>query len=263
VSSSPLTREVVAPPSWRRIDFISDLHLAAGTPLAFAAWRDYLLNAETDAIFILGDLFEAWIGDDARHDGFEAKAAATLTQAAARRPLYFMVGNRDFLLGSEMLSACGVEGLDDPCLLDAFGERALLSHGDAWCLDDVVYQRFRSQVRNPSWQSQVLSRPLTERRLMATSMRSESERAGGSHDGAGFDLDAPVALRAMVGSRANTLVHGHTHRPGSNALAPGLIRHVLSDWDLDHALPVRAEVLRWDAGHWTRLMPSAASVRST
>lgn len=258
---SPAPPEIVAPAEWRCIDLISDLHLAEDTPRAFAAWRDYLRDTRADAVFILGDLFEAWIGDDARHEGFEARAAAVLAEAAARRPLFFMVGNRDFLLGAEMLAACGVEGLADPTVLCAFGERVLLTHGDAWCIADVGYQQFRAQVRNPAWRAQVLARPLAERRTMARGLRSESERLSAAHQGEWFDVDAPTALREMAASHAPTLVHGHTHRPATEPLAPGFVRHVLSDWALDHGHGhgPRAEVLRWEDGRWARLAPDAAA----
>lgn len=256
------SREIVAPAEWRRIDFISDLHLADDTPRGFVAWRDYLLHTRAEAVFILGDLFEAWVGDDSRFGGFEARGAAVLSEAATRRKLFFMVGNRDFLLGAEMLAACAVEALADPTVLSAFGERALLTHGDAWCLGDVPYQQFRSQVRNPAWQAQVLARPLAERRMMARSLRSESERAAASHQGEWFDVDAPTALRAMSENDTPTLIHGHTHRPASESLAPGRIRHVLSDWDLDHASSPRVEVMRWEAGGWARLAPAAAVSRA-
>jgi UDP-2,3-diacylglucosamine hydrolase len=251
-------REIVAPDHWRRIDFVSDLHLADDTPRGFAAWRDYLLNTAADAVFILGDLFEAWVGDDSRHEGFEAQGASVLTQAAGRRRLFFMVGNRDFLLGAEMLAACGVEGLADPTVISAFGERTLLSHGDAWCIDDVGYQQFRRQVRGPAWQAHVLARPLAERRLIARSLRSESERKASEHMGAWADVDAPTALRWMRAAGTPVLVHGHTHRPGSAEMAPGFLRHVLTDWDLDHAGAGRAEVLRWQLGGWSRLAPADA-----
>lgn len=251
-------REIVAPTAWRCIDFISDLHLAADTPGGFAAWRDYLLNTRADAVFVLGDLFEAWVGDDSRFEGFEARGAAVLNEAAARHKLFFMVGNRDFLLGADMLAACGVEGLPDPTVLSAFDQRALLTHGDAWCIADLPYQRFRAQVRDPAWQAQVLAHPLADRRLMARSLRSESERAASEHPGEWFDVDAPTALRAMKENDTMTLVHGHTHRPGTETLAPGRVRHVLSDWELDHDSATRAEVMRWQAGRWTRLHPADA-----
>lgn len=252
------SREIDAPAGWRRIDFISDLHLAQDTPRGFAAWCGYLLNTRADVVFILGDLFEAWIGDDSRAEGFEARGAAVLTEAAARRKLFFMVGNRDFLLGAEMLAACGIEGLPDPTVLSAFGERALLTHGDAWCIGDLPYQRFRAQVRDPAWQARVLARPLAERRLMARSLRSESERAAAEHHGEWFDVDAQSALRSMSENNTPTLVHGHTHRPATESLAPGRVRHVLSDWELDHGQTPRAEVMRWELGRWTRLAPADA-----
>jgi UDP-2,3-diacylglucosamine hydrolase len=243
--------------------FISDLHLDASRPAITALFLEFLAGEarEAEALYILGDLFEAWIGDDARHEGFEARGAAVLTTAAARRPLHFMVGNRDFLLGDEMLAACGVQPLYDPTVLVAFGARALLTHGDAWCIGDVEYQRFRRQVRNPAWQAQVLARPLAERRLMARSLRSESERKAAQHEGEWFDVDAPTALRVLGECHATTLVHGHTHRPATESLAPGIVRHVLSDWDLDDTAAPRADVLRWETGdRWTRLAPATAKV---
>jgi UDP-2,3-diacylglucosamine hydrolase len=249
--------EVVAPPDWRCIDFISDLHLAEATPLTFAAWREYLSGTNADAVFILGDLFEAWVGDDSRFGGFEARAADVLRTAAARRPLAFMVGNRDFLLGKAMLDDCGVRALPDPCVLRAFGQRALLTHGDAWCLADIEYQQIRRQVRDPAWQAQALAQPLELRRKIADGFRAESERHAAGNRGAWADVDVPTALQALHEAQAATLIHGHTHRPGTNELAPGAVRHVLSDWDLDHG--ARAEVLRWHEGRWDRLAPAAAT----
>jgi UDP-2,3-diacylglucosamine hydrolase len=262
MSANSRVAEIVAPPAWRSIDFISDLHLADDTPRGFAAWCDYLSRTSADAVFILGDLFEAWVGDDARHAGFEAHGAAVLTQSAARRCIAFMVGNRDFLLGHDMLAACGVLQLADPTVLSAFGERVLLSHGDAWCVADVDYQAFRQQVRDPAWQAQVLSRPLAERRLLARSMRSESERKAAAHQGDWFDVDRATALHWMTEADAGTLVHGHTHRPATETLAPGFVRHVLSDWELDHGPMPRAEVLRWQPGRWARLAPNDATDRA-
>ena len=249
--------ELAAPPAWRSIDFISDLHLADDTALTYAAWREYLLHTSADAVFILGDLFEAWVGDDARHDGFEADAAAVLTEAAVQRPIHFMVGNRDFMLGDEMLAACGMRALADPTVLTAFGQRVLLAHGDAWCTGDVEYLRFRSQVRTPAWRAQALAHPLAQRRALARSMRFESERRAAEHRGEWFDVDDATALHWMRASAASTLVHGHTHRPGTHAITPGFARHVLSDWDLDGATP-RAEVLRWRAEGWSRIGPAQA-----
>ena len=256
MAPAPAHSTWTAPLHWRVIDFISDLHLAENTPNAVQAWADYLLNTTADAVVILGDLFEVWVGDDSRHEGFEARCSAVLAQAAAQKTIGFMAGNRDFLLGDEMLQACGVLRLADPTVLVAFGQRVLLTHGDAWCVDDVAYQAFRLQVRDPAWQANVLAQPLAQRRLFARHLRSESERAMAGHVGATFDVDPATALLSMDAAQAPTLIHGHTHRPGSNALASGRIRHVLSDWELDAAdaaHPERAEVLRWDGDCFARL----------
>lgn len=254
--------EIVAPATWRTIDFISDLHLGADTPRTFAAWAGYLEHTTADAVLILGDLFEVWVGDDARLRGFEASAAAVLRRAAARRWIGFMVGNRDFLLGAAMLEACGVVGLADPTVVNAFGERVLVTHGDAMCLGDVAYQQFRGVVRSPAWQRDFLARPLDERRALARALREESERRK-SAPVAFHDVDREAALEALRTAPAATLVHGHTHRPGTEALAPDRVRHVLSDWDLDDAAVPRAEVLRWQGTGFARLAPADAVHRGT
>jgi UDP-2,3-diacylglucosamine hydrolase len=232
-------------PEWRAIDFISDLHLSPSTPRTFDAWARHLRESPADAMFILGDLFEVWIGDDARTPGsFAQRAADVLLDAAARRPMHFMVGNRDFLVGAAMLRECGVVALPDPTLLDAWGQRLLLTHGDALCLDDTEYQAFRAQVRGASWRRDFLARPLAEREQMARAMRDASERIKRSKPVPEWaDVDAAAAVAWMHAAGSRTLIHGHTHRPGSDVLAPGYTRWVLSDWDCD-AAPHRAEALR-------------------
>ena len=253
--------EYLAPPEWRSIDFISDLHLAEDTPRGFEAWLTYMRQTPADAVFILGDLFEIWAGDDARHQGFEARCSAVLSEASARRATTFMVGNRDFLLGKSMLDACGVQAVSDPTVLRAFGERVLLSHGDAWCIADTEYQKFRAQVRNLAWQRNFLALTLEQRRDAARQVRARSElrsRSQGPSDW--IDVDRATALHWMTAAAAPTLIHGHTHRSGTETLAPGLVRHVLSDWDLDHTSASRSEVLRWDCSGFTRLSVSDATV---
>jgi len=253
---------VVAPETWRAIDFISDLHLTERTPRTFARWADFLHGTSADAVFILGDLFEAWVGDDARLEGFEARGAATLASAARQRPIYFMVGNRDFLLGAEMLAACGMQALEDPTLLCAFGDKVLLSHGDALCLGDVPYLQLRLVVRDPAWQRQFLERPLPERRAMARALRDQSERHKSTlKPGEWIDVDLDAASVTLRSAGAATMIHGHTHRPGSEEIAPGHWRHVLSDWDLDGDGPERAEVLRWQRGGLVRMSPDEAMRR--
>jgi len=261
VATLPALREFRAPARWSRIDFISDLHLAADLPLTFAAWADYMLATPADAVFILGDLFDAWVGDDARHHGFEARSAAVLAQAARSRRVAFMVGNRDFLVGPAMLADCGVMALPDPTVLLAFGQRVLLTHGDALCLSDTEYQRYRAQVRDPQWQAGALALPLEERRQVAARIRHASEQRNvrGTMAPEVADIEGATALAWMRQAQAPVLVHGHTHEPGSGAMAPGYSRHVLSNWDLDGpGASQRGEVLRLTRDGFERLPPALA-----
>jgi len=244
----------VAPAAWHAIDFISDLHLTTSTPRTFEAFADYLRRTPADAVWILGDLFEVWVGDDTRLEGFEARVTAALAEASSHHWIGFMAGNRDFLLGDAMLRDCGMHAVADPTLLCAFGKRTLLVHGDALCLGDESYQAFRRVVRDPKVQAEFLSRALPERRSIAQTMREESERGKGTPPpGATADLDRRATVALMEAAGAATLIHGHTHRPRSAALAPGRMRHVLSDWDLDDPAAARAEVLRWQASGFARL----------
>jgi UDP-2,3-diacylglucosamine hydrolase len=250
----PAAALMPAPPQWRSIEFISDLHLAPETPRTVEAFRGYLAGTDADAVFILGDLFEVWVGDDARSATFEATCVQILAQASARLALYFMPGNRDFLVGAALLEAAGMRPLADPTRLDAFGGAWLLTHGDALCLADVDYQRFRAEVRSESWQRAFLDRPMTERLAIARQLRDASQRRrqAGEMEGWG-DVDVDAAAAWLRAADAQTMIHGHTHRPGVSELAPSLVRHVLSDWDfdLDPAWP-RGEALRLEAGGLVR-----------
>ena len=211
------------------------------------AWEHYLRSTQADAVVILGDLFEAWVGDDSRHLPFEAHCVDVLSAASQSRTLAFMVGNRDFLVGPEMLDACTMQGLPDPTVLVAFGVRYLLTHGDALCVADTEYQAFRQRVRDPSWQREVLARPLEQRQALGKQLRVGSierqlERGGDNP----IDVDRHTALAWLEHGRSTTLIHGHTHRPASHELAPGQVRHVLSDWSFDHGQTGRADFLRID-----------------
>ncbi len=220
------------------------------------AFRQYLGETDADGIFILGDLFEVWVGDDARHTGFAAELATLLRQAASRRAIGFMVGNRDFLVGGDFITHCGLIALPDPTVLIAFGERLLLSHGDALCISDQPYQQFRAQVRSPSWQRAFLAKPLAERLTIARGIRDESMlRRQLAEPMADADVDGATAVRWLHEAGCTTLIHGHTHRPGVDPLARGFVRQVLSDWDLDglESGPARAQVLRLDAQGLRRL----------
>lgn len=243
---SPIA-ELAAAPSWRSVDCISDLHLQAAEPATFEAWRRYMASTPADAVFVLGDLFEAWPGDDAvPADPFAASCAQVLRDATARRPVFFLHGNRDFLVGDALAQATGLRLLADPTVLAFAGTRWLLSHGDALCLGDTEYLHFRAQVRSPAWQQAFLARPLAERQAVAQALRAQSEdrkRAGASY----ADVDAGEARAWLDAAQATVLVHGHTHRPGEHDLGGGRRRIVLTDWDLA-AAPARAQALRLSAG---------------
>lgn len=249
-----------APAHWRAIDFFSDLHLSPELPRTVQAWADVLQHSQADALCLLGDVFEAWVGDDSRSQPFESGLVQVLAQASARRPLYFMVGNRDFLVGPALCAAAGITALPDPTVLQAWGRRWVLCHGDAQCLDDSAYQAFRAQVRSPAWQQAFLARPLDERLALAREMRRQSRaRQTSMQTEGGGDLDAAACRELLDLAGADTLLHGHTHRPGRHDLGDGRSRVVLSDWDLDDTLSPRAEVLRLSAdGSLQRLAPSEA-----
>ncbi len=245
---------VQAQPHWQRVDFISDLHLDAIEPATFDAWAQHMAHTPADALFILGDLFEVWVGDDTQ-DPFALQCLAVLKAAAQRMPVFFMCGNRDFLVGTALLKATGMRGLSDPTVLDLAGAnvanptRILLSHGDALCLDDHDYLAFRAQVRQPQWQANFLAKPLAERQTYARSVRVASEARKQSHshnpDFAGYaDVDAHAAVAWLNAAEAQVLLHGHTHKPAVHDLGHGLERWVLSDWHAD-AKPPRLEVLSW------------------
>lgn len=236
---------LVAPSHWQHIEFISDLHLSAALPKTFAAFEHYLRRTPAQAVFILGDLFEVWVGDGARALPFEAECVRELKAASSRLALHFIVGNRDFLLGPAMAQACGMQLLAEPLILQAFGQRALLCHGDALCLADTSYQQFRHMVRGAEWQRAFLARPLEQRLAIAADIRQQS-RSRQQFDGmSGVDADQAMTLQWLAQAQARLMIHGHTHRPATHALPGVAERWVLSDWDLDDARHPRAEVLRW------------------
>jgi UDP-2,3-diacylglucosamine hydrolase len=257
------TPTFVAPEAWRAIDFISDLHLAENTPHAFDTWAAHLRHTRADAVFILGDLFEVWVGDDMAERGFEARCVELLSQVAATKPVAFMAGNRDFLVGDAMLESNGVLRLQDPTLISAFATHVLVSHGDALCIDDTAYQRYRSVVRRPGVQHAFLALPLSWRRAIGRTARRRSRTLHTPGLGAMIDVDADAARGWLRAARAPTLIHGHTHAPASHELAPGVVRHVLSDWELDAGSAPRAEVLRWNAQGFARIAPESAATDPT
>lgn len=240
---------VQAPQAWQRLDFISDLHLDASEPTTFEAWAQHVAHTPADALFILGDLFEVWVGDDTQ-DPFTLRCMEVLQRTAQRMPVYFMCGNRDFLVGQALLTATGLQGLSDPTVLNIEAAeptcaplRILLSHGDSLCLADTDYLAFRAQVRQGDWQQQFLAQPLAERQAIARGLRAQSEARKATHTDYA-DVDHAAACAWLAATQASVFLHGHTHKPAVHDLGDGLSRWVLSDWDAD-AQPPRLEVLTW------------------
>ena len=263
MTAAPAFGVLRAPESWRTVDFISDLHLKPEEPATFDLWAAYMARPRADAVFILGDLFEAWVGDDAAAPGsFEARCGQVLDACPAA--LAFMRGNRDFLVGGDFLARHRVRDLSDPTVLVWGAQRWVLSHGDLLCTDDVAYQQFRQQVRSSNWQRAFLARPLPERQAIARQMREHSEARHATTAPADYaHTNAELARQWLQAAGAATLIHGHTHQPADHALGAdangrALTQVVLSDWHID-ARTQRAQVLRLTAdGAWTRIPPEAA-----
>jgi UDP-2,3-diacylglucosamine hydrolase len=216
--------------------FISDLHLEDSRP-AVAGWLlDFLSGpARTaDAVYILGDLFEYWIGDDALSATARQVAQAGSALKAAGVPCYFMHGNRDFLLGEAYAARAGLELLPDVLLVKLYGTPTLLLHGDTLCTDDTEYQLFRQQSRKPEWQARILALSVEERLQLARSARDASISHTGSISADIMDVNETAVRDAFHEYRVKRMIHGHTHRPAvhKHALEDGgeAERIVLSDW---------------------------------
>jgi len=216
--------------------FISDLHLQPSRPelvrAALAFLRDTARGAQ--ALYILGDLFEAWIGDDDDAPWLDEFGAALAQLAQSGTALYFMHGNRDFLLGETFAARCDLRLLAEPTVIDLYGRSALLLHGDSLCTQDSDYMAFRAQVRNPLWQQAVLAKPLAERRQLAGALRSESLKAGQIKSQEITDVTPAEVDKLMAELGVDLLIHGHTHRPARHSLRIGdasAERIVLGDWD--------------------------------
>ena len=214
-------------PASRQRIFIADLHLDGVADLRFARFAE-CLSVEArwaDEIFILGDLFEAWLGDDDQGELAE-RVCAALWRASTYAKLRFMPGNRDFLCGAGFAQRSGATIIADPFVTD---DNLILGHGDALCTNDEAYQRLRKQVRNPQWRRDLLARPLAERRTIAGGLRLASDAGKASKAEAVMDV-APEAVDGLFkNSKARILIHGHTHRPGVHRTANNT-RYVLGDW---------------------------------
>ena len=215
--------------------FISDLHLDASRPAITQLFLDFLTGAPDrySELYILGDLFEAWIGDDDAdpHHARVQDALRATTDAGVRGS--FMRGNRDFLVGRAFAERTGFELLDDPTIIDLFGCRTLLMHGDTLCTDDVGYQKVRTMFRNPDWQREFLAQPFEARRAFADKARAESKAAQAGLAMDIMDVNQDAVRNAFVQHNVRRMIHGHTHRPGVHTFSyEGKTRQriVLGDW---------------------------------
>jgi UDP-2,3-diacylglucosamine hydrolase len=217
--------------------FISDLHLSADHPHSMAAFQRFMatLAPKSEALYILGDLFEYWAGDDDMHDPFHARVIDALHDLALRGiKIYLMHGNRDLLMRDAFAQACHARLLSDPTLLDMYGMSTLISHGDKLCTDDVEYQRFRAQVHSPDFQRNFLAQPLAERKAYIELLRKQSTAAKQSKDAAIMDVNDAAVAALLREYHYPRLIHGHTHRPKRHEHSVDgnkCERWVLSDWD--------------------------------
>ena len=223
--------------------FVSDLHLQPEMPQTaqsfFGFLQDHAYRAEQ--LYLLGDIFEAWAGDDDVADAFHARVVQVLRAVAqGGTQVFWMAGNRDFLVGEGFAQAVGLTLLPDPFVTTIAGRLLVLTHGDAWCTDDEAYMQFRAQVRSPEWQAAFLALPLERRKQIVEELRAGSRAAqkNKSYDIMDVNDDAIAALFAR--SAAPVMIHGHTHRPARHAHDVAGVqrqRYVLSDWDLEGSSP--------------------------
>jgi len=215
--------------------FISDLHLDEARPQIVDLYTRFLKQEarNAEALYILGDLFESWIGDDDDSVLAQQVAAATRALHDSGVPVFFMHGNRDFLLGADYAARAGMTLLTDPTIVELGGERVLLMHGDTLCTDDIDYQKFRTLVRNPEWQRQFLSKPLVERRAFAAQARGESRKQTAMKAAEIMDVNQAAVEAALREHGVRRMIHGHTHRPATHRFeleGQSAERIVLGDW---------------------------------
>lgn len=234
--------------------FVSDLHLGPERPEINTAFFDFLQReARTAAsLYILGDLFDYWIGDDDLADPLFGRVAAALGEAAkAGCAVHLMHGNRDFLMGERLCEAAGAKLLRDPTLADIGGVATLLLHGDTLCIDDPAYQGFRATVRDPAWQAAFLAKPVDERRAIALGLRADSRASQRAKSETIMDVAERAVVEAFRRHGCDRMIHGHTHRPARHEhLVDGRVRErwVLADW--------------YEAGSYLRCTSAGCEARS-
>ena len=225
--------------------FISDLHLEAKQPEIGTQFLSFLAGEArgAEALYVLGDLFEVWLGDDDPNPYYGEMKSALRTLIDTGVPVYFMHGNRDFTIGADFAAETGITILDDPSVVDLYGEDVLLCHGDALCTDDVQYQQIRAMTRNPGWQAMMLAKSIEERIAFAIEARKESMERGESLSDEIMDVNQEAVAAALQEYGVAVMLHGHTHRPAVHSVDLGdrkATRIVLGDWY------EQGSVVRWD-----------------
>jgi len=225
----------------KRILFISDLHLEESRPDITRTLLQFLnINSgKCAALYILGDLFEVWIGDDEQSPLIDEITSALRGFHVAGSSIYLMHGNRDFLIGDNFAKRCGAELIEDPCILKTEAGHIILLHGDTLCTDDLEYMQFRAQVRQQIWQQEFLAKSLDDRRAFAQEARQASQKTAGIKNNSIMDVNGQAVLDLFNQFQENMMLHGHTHRPAVHELAfsnpiNGQIkgqRIVLGDWN--------------------------------
>tara|TARA_B110000438_G_scaffold230294_1_gene225294 strand:- start:56 stop:778 length:723 start_codon:yes stop_codon:yes gene_type:complete len=225
--------------------FISDLHLEAGRPEIGEQFLSFLGDEARDAeaLYILGDLFEVWLGDDDPNPYYTSMKVAIRELTDSGVPVFFMHGNRDFTIGEIFSGETGVEILDDPVIVDLYGQSVLLSHGDALCTDDVQYQQVRAMTRNPEWQTMMLAKSIEERIAFSIQARKDSMAHSNSVSAEIMDVNLEAVVATLRQHGTSIMLHGHTHRPAIHDVDLGnrlATRIVLGDWF------EQGSVVRWD-----------------
>ena len=225
--------------------FISDLHVEANRPEIGEQFLRFLGGEARDAeaLYILGDLFDAWLGDDDPNPYYGGMKVAIRELTDSGVPVFFMHGNRDFMIGEVFSAETGVEILDDPAVVDLYGQPVLLSHGDALCTDDVQYQQVRAMTRNPEWQAMMLAKSIEERIAFAIQARKDSMARGDSVSDEIMDVNLEAVVATLREHGTSIMLHGHTHRPAIHDVDLGdrlATRIVLGDWF------EQGSVVRWD-----------------
>ncbi|TXI89326.1 MAG: UDP-2,3-diacylglucosamine diphosphatase [Burkholderiaceae bacterium] len=226
--------------------FVSDIHLSTTLPKTVAHFLDFLkIQApQTERLYLLGDVFEYWAGDDdIDHEDHRDVIGALKALHECGTQVFWIAGNRDFLVGQEFAEVVGASLLADPFALSLAGRELILSHGDALCTDDIEYMKFRAMVRQPKWQTQFLSQPLAQRKAIIAAMRQQSSEQQKHKQMAIMDVN-PDAVKALLAQFPHAdLIHGHTHRHAIHQ-HESVKRWVLPDWDFDGTAAHRGGYLK-------------------